>query len=257
MSRHETGSLGPTPRMRVKRLPKRGHYDRPTAHAILDAGLMCHVGYVIDGQPYVTPTAYWREGERLFWHGSSASRMLRTVAGGVPVCFTVAHLDGLVMARSGFHHSLNYRSLMAVGTAHRVERREDKLAAVRAFTERLYPGRWDVLRPPTEPELKGTTVLSMALEEASAKIRTGPPVDDEEDYALPCWAGVVGLRTIVTAFEADPRLAPGIAPGPDLAGYVSGSDFGALLRSHAEAEARRGTAYANGAAHDLPAGGAS
>jgi nitroimidazol reductase NimA-like FMN-containing flavoprotein (pyridoxamine 5'-phosphate oxidase superfamily) len=247
------GDIIPTPRTRVKRLPKRGHYDRETLYAILDAGLMCHVGYVIGGQPYVTPTGYWREGDSLYWHGSSASRMLRTVAGGVPVCFTVAHLDGLVMARSGFHHSMNYRSAMVVGTAVKLERREDKLAALRAFTDRLYPGRWEATRPPTDQELKATTVLTMAIEEASAKVRTGPPIDDEEDYALPCWAGVVGLRTVVTAFEADPRLAPGTPPGPDLADFVSGADFGALLRQHAQGV---GTpAHSNGTAQPALAEG--
>jgi uncharacterized protein len=248
--------LVPTPRTQVKRLPKRGHYDRETMYAILDAGLMCHVGYVIDGQPYVTPTGYWREGDHLYWHGSSASRMLRTVAGGVPVCFTVAHLDGLVMARSGFHHSMNYRSVMALGTAHKVERREDKIAALRVFTDRLYPGRWDAIREPTEQELKGTTMLTMAIEEASAKVRTGPPVDDEEDYALPVWAGVVGLRTVVTAFEADSRLAPGTPPGPDLADYVPGADFGALLRRHAE-DLANPAPPANGERQPAMAGGAS
>jgi hypothetical protein len=227
--------FAPTARSRVRRLPKRGHYDRHTVHAVLDAGLMCHVGYVIDGQPYVTPTAYWREGERLYWHGSSASRMLRTVSGGVPVCFTMSLIDGLVVARSGFHHSINYRSVMAFGTAHRVEAPEAKIAALTAFTERLYPGRWDAIRPPTEQELKGTMVLSMPLDEASAKIRTGPPVDDEEDYALPCWAGVVKLKTVVAGLDADPRLAPGIAAGADLAAFAPGTDFNALLAGRGDA----------------------
>ena len=224
----------PTARSRVRRMPKRGHYDRATVHAVLDAGLQCHVGYVIDGHPYVTPTAYWREGERIYWHGSSASRMLRTVSGGVPVCFTVSLMDGLVVARSGFHHSINYRSVMVFGTAHKIEAREDKLAALTAFTERLYPGRWDAIRPPTEQEVKATMVLSMPLDEAVAKIRTGPPIDDEEDYALPYWAGVVKLKTVVAGLEADPRLAPGIAPGADLADYVSGTDFNALLQALAQ-----------------------
>ncbi len=229
----------PTPRTRVRRMPARGHYDRATIDAILDAGLVCHVGYVIDGQPYVTPTAYWREGARLYWHGSSASRMLRTLEGGAPVCLTVTLLDGLVLARAGFHHSINYRSVMVLGTARLVEERAEKVAALRAFVERLYPGRWAAVRPPTEQELKATTVLAMPLAEASAKIRTGPPIDDEEDYALPCWAGVVGLRTVVAGREADPRLPPGIAPGADLAAYVPGAELAALL---ARQTARAGAA---------------
>ncbi|MBX6323361.1 MAG: pyridoxamine 5'-phosphate oxidase family protein [Rhodospirillaceae bacterium] len=223
----------PTPRTQVKRLPKRGRYDRATIDAILDAGLVCHVGYVVDGQPYVTPTAYWRDGEHVYWHGSSASRMLRTLQRGVPACLTVAHIDGLVLARAGFHHSINYRSVMVLGTARLVEERAQKVAALRAFVERLYPGRWAAVRPPTEQELKATTVLSMPLTEASAKIRTGPPIDDEEDYPLPCWAGVVGLRTVVAGREADPRLPPGIAAGPDLAAYVPGAELATLLARHA------------------------
>ena len=200
-----------TRRTRVRRAPKRAVYDRETVHAVLDAGLICHVGYVIDGQPYVTPTAYWREGERLYWHGSSASRMLRHLKGGVPVCFTVTHLDGLVLARSGFHHSINYRSVMAFGTAELVPHK-DKLRLLDQFVEHLLPGRNAELRPPTAQELKATTVLTMPLDEVSAKIRTGPPIDDEEDYAIPCWAGIVPITTVVGAPEADPRLMPGIAP---------------------------------------------
>jgi hypothetical protein len=200
----------PSSRTRVRRLPKRGHYDAATIHAILDAGLICHVGYVFDGQPYVTPTSYWREGDRVYWHGSSASRMLRNLSHGIPVCFEVTHVDGLVMARSGFHHSMNYRSVIALGTAHPVLDRDHKLKALRLFMDRIAPGRWEELRPPTVQELKATTVLWMPLDEASAKIRTGGPIDDEEDYALPCWAGVVPLSTVTGAPEPDVRLAPGI-----------------------------------------------
>jgi nitroimidazol reductase NimA-like FMN-containing flavoprotein (pyridoxamine 5'-phosphate oxidase superfamily) len=199
----------PSARTRVKRLPLRGHYDRETLYKVLDAGLICHVGYVIDGQPYVTPTAYWREGDRVYWHGSSASRALKNLKGGIPVCFTVSLLDGLVMARSGFHHSLNYRSVMALGKAELVEGDEAKLATLEAFSERIAPGRWPELRAVTKQELKGTTVLHMGLDEASAKIRTGGPVDDEEDYALPVWAGVVPIRLALGTPEPDSRLAPG------------------------------------------------
>ena len=201
----------PTPRTRIKRLHQRAHYDRKTVYAILDAGLVCHVGYVIDGQPYVTPTAYWREGERVYWHGSSASRMLRQVSNGIPVCFTVSLLDGLVLARSGFHSSINYRSLLALGEAQVVEDAEHKLAALEAFSERLTPGRWAELRPPTTQEVKATTVMSLHLDEVAAKVRTGPPVDDEEDYDLDLWAGVVPLRMVADAPQADDRLKAGVA----------------------------------------------
>jgi nitroimidazol reductase NimA-like FMN-containing flavoprotein (pyridoxamine 5'-phosphate oxidase superfamily) len=200
----------PTAKTRVRRLPKRGHYDRPTVHAVLDAGVICHVGYAIDGQPYVTPTSYWRAGERLYWHGSSASRMLRHLKQGVPACVAVTQVDGFVLARSGFHHSVNYRSVMAFGIAQLVPDTE-KAAVLEEFVERLFPGRWRELRPPTRQELKATTVLWMELDEVSAKIRTGPPVDDEEDYALPVWAGVLPLGIRMGTPEPDPRLGSGMA----------------------------------------------
>jgi nitroimidazol reductase NimA-like FMN-containing flavoprotein (pyridoxamine 5'-phosphate oxidase superfamily) len=204
----------PTARTRLKRLRERGHYDRKTVYEILDAGLVCHVGYVIDGQPYVTATAYWREGNRVYWHGSSASKMLKHLKGGVEVCFTVSLLDGLVLARSGFHSSINYRSVMALGRAHLVADRDEKLAALEAFVEQLTPGRWAELKPPSEQELKATTVIALELDEVVAKVRTGPPNDDEEDLALPVWAGVVPVTTSIGAPEADPLLTPGI-PAPD------------------------------------------
>jgi hypothetical protein len=200
----------PTPRTKVKRKPERGHYDRATVHAILDAGLVCHVGYAIDGQPYVTPTAYWREGEHVYWHGSSASRMLKTLKTGIPACLTVAHLDGLVLARSGFHHSLNYRSVMILGVARVVEGDAAKTRALRAFMERIAPGRWDEVRAPTKQELKATTVLYMSIEEISAKVRPGGCIDDEEDYALNCWAGVLPIKTMIGTPIPDARLKPGI-----------------------------------------------
>jgi nitroimidazol reductase NimA-like FMN-containing flavoprotein (pyridoxamine 5'-phosphate oxidase superfamily) len=205
-----------TARTRVRRLPKRGHYDRATVHAVLDAGVLCHVGYVIDGQPHVTPTCHWRHGDRLYWHGSSASRMLRHLKQGVPACVTVTHLDGFVLARSGFHHSVNYRSVMAFGSAQLVPDAA-KLEALEHFVERLFPGRWDELRPPTAQEVKATTVVWMDLDEVSAKIRTGPPVDDEEDYDVPVWAGVLPVASMPGAPEPDPRLAAGIA----LPGYLT------------------------------------
>ena len=207
----QQADFAPTPRTKIKRLHQRAHYDRETVYAILDAGLVCHVGYVIDGQPYVTPTAYWREGERVYWHGSSASRMLRQVSSGIPVCFTVSLLDGLVLARSGFHSSINYRSLIALGEAEMLQDAEAKLAALEAFSERLTPGRWAELRPPTAQELKATTVMTLHLEEVAAKVRTGPPADDEEDYGLDIWAGVVPLHTVAGAPQNDDRLKSGVA----------------------------------------------
>ena len=209
-------SFTPTDRTRVKRLPDRGKYDRDTVYAILDAAIACHVGYNIDGQPYVTPTACWREGDHLYWHGSSASRMLRAQSGGIPVCVTVTHIDGLVLARSAFHHSMNYRSVMAIGDAEFVDNDSHKLAALRAFVERVVPGRWAVIRPPTPQELKATSVLRLHLHEVSAKVRTGPPIDDEPDYVLPVWAGVVPVSTTVGPPEPDPKLTARNAAPPNV-----------------------------------------
>jgi uncharacterized protein len=200
----------PTQRSRVKRLHDRARYDRETVHAILDAGLLCHVGYVIDGQPYVTPTAYWREGEQVYWHGSSASRMLRHLKGRPRVCFTVALMDGLVLARSGFHSSVNYRSVMAFGEAEVIEEADAKRAALEAMMERIVPGRWPTLKPPTLQELKATTVVSLALEEVVAKVRSGPPKDEPEDYALDVWAGVVPTSIVLGRPASDPDLKPGV-----------------------------------------------
>ena len=207
---HLDDGFAVTDRTRTKRLPERGHYDRDTVYAILDAGLICHVGYTFNGQPYVTPTAYWRSGDHLYWHGSSASRMLRALSEGIPACVTVTHLDGIVLARAAFHHSMNYRSVMALGVASLVADAHEKTEALRAFTERLVAGRWETIRQPTPQELKATTVLHMRLEEVSAKIRTGPPKDDDEDYALPYWAGVVPVTLSIGTPVPDPRLDPGV-----------------------------------------------
>ena len=201
----------PTVHTRIKRQHERAHYDRETVHAILDAGLLCHVGYVIDGQPYVTPTCYWRTGDRVYWHGSSASKMLRRLEDGVPVCFTVALLDGLVLARSGYHSSIDYRTVMAFGVAQKVEDEAQILAALEAFSERLVPGRWAEQRPPNDQEIKATTVMALDLAEVAAKVRTGPPSDDEADYDDPVWAGNVPIRSLVEAPVDDPRLKAGIA----------------------------------------------
>jgi len=175
-------------------------------YAIIDAAVTCHVGYMIEGQPFVTPTACWREVDHIYWHGSAASRMLRAQSGGIPVCVTVTHIDGFVLARSAFHHSMNYRSVMALGNAEIVTDDGAKLAALQRFVERLVPGRWTTLRPTTSQELKATTVLRLSLTEASAKVRIGPPKDDAEDYDLPIWAGVVPVRVDVGRPEPDPAL---------------------------------------------------
>jgi len=211
-----------TERTRIKRLAKRAVFDRATVFAVLDAGFACHVGYVIDGQPYVTPTAYVRMGERVYWHGSSASRMLRQLAEGVPVCFTVSLFDGLVFARSGFNSSINYRSVMAFGQAELVEDEDERLAMLEAFTERLTPGRWAELRPPTRQELKATKILSLELTEVACKIRNGPPGDGEEEADYPIWAGVVPVRLATGAPQDDPHLRPGLTPPAYLADIVLG-----------------------------------
>lgn len=204
-------SDAPSERTRVKRLNKRAKYDVETVHAILDATPICNVGYVFGGAPYVTPTLQWREGGRVYWHGSSASRMLEACE-DAQVCLTVSLIDGFVMARAAFHHSCNYRSVMVFGAAVKVTDPAEKEMRLRTFTEGLWPGRWDMLRPVTAKEIKATTVLSMPLDEASAKVRTGPPGDDEEDYALPIWAGVIPVRQQVIAPVDDPRLIAGIKP---------------------------------------------
>lgn len=215
------GDFQPTTRSRVKRLHQRAHYDCETVYRILDAGVVCHVGYTIDDHPYVTTTSYWREDDRIYWHGSSASRMLRKLKGDVPVCINVALIDGLVLARSGFHHSINYRTVMLFGRATALDDYEEKVEALRRFTERVVPGRWEELRPPTTQEIKATTVLWMPIEEAVAKERNGPPADDEEDYELDVWAGELPLRLVAGAPVDDPRLKPGIT----VPGYLDGYDL--------------------------------
>jgi uncharacterized protein len=209
----------PTERTQVKRLPKRGTYDRETVCSILDAGFVCHVGFNAEGQPYVIPTNYGRAGDTLYLHGSTASRMLRTLSGGVPVCVTVTHVDGLVLARSAFHHSVNYRSVVILGTARLVEDPAAKMEAMRIFTEHVLKGRWNDVRRPSEQELKGTMVLALPLEEVSAKLRTGGPVDDEADYALPVWAGVLPLETVAQPPQPDARLKSDTPLPPYLKNY--------------------------------------
>ncbi len=200
-----------TDRNRVRRLPARASHERETIHAILDAALVCHLGFVEDGQPFVIPTLHARDGDRVLVHGSSKSRTLLALAGGVDVCLTVTLIDGLVLARSAFHHSVNYRSVTVFGRATALEGDAAKNAALRAFTERLYPGRWDEVREPNASELKATLVLSLPLDESVAKVRTGPPLDDAEDMAWPVWAGVVPLETTAGAPVPDAQLAPGMS----------------------------------------------
>lgn len=201
-------TLAITDRSRLRRLHERGHFDRPTINSILDAQPQCCVGYVIDGRPYVTPTLQWREGDHVYWHGSSASRAIRASKGG-EVCLTVSILDGFVMARSGMHHSVNARSVMLFGRAFVVPD-DQKEARLSAFIDGLWPGRAAHLRPNQPQELKATTVLGMEITEGAAKIRTGGPKDDEEDYALPIWAGVIPVETRVGPLQPDPLNLPGV-----------------------------------------------
>lgn len=213
-----------TDRTTLKRLAARGHYDRKVVHAILDEAFICHVGFVSEGTPVVIPTGYGRIDDKFYIHGSQASRMLRTLKSGIDVCVTVTLVDGLVLARSAFHHSINYRSVVIFGRATLVEDREEKLAALVAFSEHVVRGRWDDVREPTEQELKATTVLVLPLAEVSAKVRTGPPLDDEEDYALPIWAGVVPLRLVAETPIPDPRLNSE-APIPEYATKYDRSSY--------------------------------
>jgi uncharacterized protein len=201
----------PTARTKVRRLPKRASYDRVTVHGILDEGFLCHVGFAVDSQPYVIPTIYARAEETLYVHGSAASRMLRTLTQHVPVCITVTLLDALVLARSAFHHSLNYRSVVVIGNARLVDDPAEKLRALHRITNHVAPRRWEEVRAPSALELRQSSVLAVPLEEVSAKIRSGPPVDDEADYALPIWAGVVPVTTLLGEPVDDGRVPQGVA----------------------------------------------
>jgi len=209
-------SYTPTPRTRLVREAERAVYDRAVAYQILDEGFICHVGFTLDGQPFVIPTSYGRSGDHLYIHGSAASRMLRTLDQGVPVCVTVTLLDGLVLARSIFNHSMNYRSVVILGTASAVTDPAEKLEALRLLSEHILPGRWEQSRLPNERELKATSVLRLPIEEFSAKVRQGPVVDDVDDYSFPTWAGVIPLSTVpgtpITDDRCDPSLpVPGYA----------------------------------------------
>jgi nitroimidazol reductase NimA-like FMN-containing flavoprotein (pyridoxamine 5'-phosphate oxidase superfamily) len=196
----------PTARTRVARLPKRGVYDRASVYQILDECFICHVGFVSEGQPFVIPTGYGRSGDDLYLHGSAASRMLQRIGEGISVCVTVTLLDGIVLARSIFNHSMNYRSVVVLGTAVPVEDAAEKLKALRSISEHIVRGRWNDVRPPSENELKATSVLRLPIEEFSAKVRQGPPVDEEKDYTFPTWAGVLPLSLKTGEPISDPRL---------------------------------------------------
>jgi nitroimidazol reductase NimA-like FMN-containing flavoprotein (pyridoxamine 5'-phosphate oxidase superfamily) len=212
-------SKAPSDRTRVKRLPKRGAYDEETLHAILDEGLVCHVGFAMEGQPYVMPMTYARDGDQILIHGSKASRAMKVIAAGADVCVTVTHNDGLVLARSAFHHSMNYRSVVVLGKGRAIDDPEEKLDAFRRYFDRVIPGRWSEVRPPNAVEMNQTLMVAIPIDEASAKARTGPPSDEAEDYALDVWAGVIPMETIASPPEPDDQLRDGIA-APDYAiGY--------------------------------------
>ena len=204
-------TFSPTERTRVVREPHRGSFDRDAIHKILDEGFVCHVGFTVEGQPFVIPTMFARVGDAIYFHGSAASRMLRGVSSGLAVCVTVTLIDGLVLARSVFNHSMNYRSVVALGKATLVDEAEEKIAALRAFTEKILPGRWNAARQPNEKELKATSILRLPLSEVSAKMRTGDVQDDEEDYALPVWAGVLPIRLAASEPIRDARCDASLA----------------------------------------------
>ena len=219
-----------TLRNRVKRLHERGRYDHATVHSLLDASMLCHVSYVIDGQPYCTPTFFWREQSKLYWHGSSASRMLRNQTSGQRVCVTVAHIDSLVLARCGFNHSADYRAVMAFGNAYLVTDPDEKARALVAMVDRFFPDRTAGLRQSSAQEIKASSVIAMEIEEASAKIRSKGVGDDEEDYALPIYAEKIPVRTVLGAPEPCPRLLDGVERPASLDGYHEGRLLGDALQ---------------------------
>jgi nitroimidazol reductase NimA-like FMN-containing flavoprotein (pyridoxamine 5'-phosphate oxidase superfamily) len=221
-----------TERSRLRRLHERGSHGRADVHAVLDTAPLCHVGYVIDGAPYVTPTLHWREGERVYWHGSSASRFLRKAL-GTQVCMTCSFMDGYVLARSAFNHSVRFRSAMVFGKAQIVEGEEHKTAALRGLIENLFPGRWDTLRPMTPQELKATAILYLDIEEATAKVREGFP-NDPEDAGHPVWAGAVPMTYTTVAAEPAPNLMPGIELPDYLRDLISEGRLRAPYRESAD-----------------------
>jgi uncharacterized protein len=206
-----TNGEAPSPRTRVRRVPRRGVYDRATIYAILDDALVGHVGFVSDGSPHVIPMAIARDGDELLLHGSSAGRLIRALEGDAETCVSVTHLDGVIVSRSVFDSSMNYRSVVVFGRARAVTDRDEKLASLRVIADHLLPGRWDEARPPNEQELKATTVLALPIDEASAKVRTGPPQDDEDDVRQARWAGEIPIRTVSLPPQPDPRVPDEIA----------------------------------------------
>jgi nitroimidazol reductase NimA-like FMN-containing flavoprotein (pyridoxamine 5'-phosphate oxidase superfamily) len=222
---------------RVKRAPDRGRYDKATIYAILDAALVCHIAYVIDGRPYCTATSFWREGDHLYWHGSSKSQMIQAQARGLDVCLTVTHLDALVLARSGFHHSVNYRTAMVFGRAHRIDDRTEKLRLMDAFIDRLYPGRSSLIRPPNAQEFKATAIIGMAIETASGKIRDTHVADEEEDYeGVPAWSALFPVTQVLGPASECPRQLAGLARPEAMADFAPGARLDAVMtRTHARA----------------------
>jgi uncharacterized protein len=218
-----------TERNRVRRRPERGRFDRATVYDILDSAMVAHIAYTIDSQPYCTPTGFWREDDRLYWHGSSASRMIRNQSAGVPACLTVTHLDAIVLARSGFHHSVNYRSVMAFGTARLVTDRAEKTRALDGFVDRFFPGRSREIRPANGQEFKATSFVVMPIDDASGKIRSTHVSDDEEDYALPVWAARIPVRHVLGEAEICPRQAPGLPVPKGMQGYQAGRSLDEVL----------------------------
>lgn len=215
---------------RLRRVHDRGRYDKATVHAILDAALICHIAYTIDGRPFCTPTAFWREGEHLYWHGSSASRAIRAQSKGLPVCVTVTHVDALVMARSGFHHSINYRSVMVFGTAHPVTDRAEKLRLMDNFIDRIYPGRSKLIRQPNEQELKATTLMGMEMEQVSGKIRDKHVADEEEDYAaVPAWSALYPITQVIGPASECSRQLPGLTRPDEMADFVPATRLDELM----------------------------
>ena len=216
-----TSTFPKTAQNKVRRIPKRGAYDKATVYAIVDDALICHVGMVEGDRPFVIPTIHARQGDNILIHGATTSRMLNYIAAGRELCITVTHLDGLVLARSAFHHSMNYRSAVLFGKGELVEDSAEKMEALRLFTEKLIPNRWDDARQPNAKELKATSIVRIPIELASAKVRTGPPGDDDEDYALDVWAGVLPIRTVFGQFEADEKLKAGVAIPEYLTRYAA------------------------------------
>ena len=218
-----------TDRNKVRRMHDRGRFDRATVYDILDAAMVAHIAYTIDGQPYCTPTGFWREDDTLYWHGSSASRMIRNQSAGVPVCVTVTHLDAIVLARSGFHHSVNYRSVMAFGTARLLTDPAEKTRAMDGFVDRFFPGRSREIRPANAQEVKATSFVVMPIDQASGKIRSTHVIDDEEDYALPVWTARIPVRQVLGEAEPCPRQSPELAVPGGLTGYRDGRDLDDVL----------------------------